>query len=362
MRRKKLLSWVLAVAMLAAAATGAVTVLADAQVEEPAEAYYISVTGTVVSIMSWTPTADSEDTGGTEIIIETSDYEDARAHLIITDRTVFPFDGISDIEAGDTVTGFVPAKAPMIMIYPPQYTIHVLIAGVPEDQNVQVDRFSVTDNENFPFLSQSETFAFAIDEDTVVVTADGDEYEGDLYVELDGRRLVVIYGPSTRSIPEFATAIKVIALFEDAVPLDPGNGQDIDLDVTDMSIVVDGEEITAPSAFIADDGVTVMVPLRAIAEALGFEVTWINEDRAVELYGMRGVAEISARLVIGNTAVSQTFARRAPITIELPVAPLITNNTTYVPLVRFFEDVLEVSNAFVFEGRIEILTEGESME
>ena len=353
MKRKKLLSWVLAIAMLATAAAGAVTVLADTQTNGPVEpqSYYVSVTGTVVSVMSWTPTADSEDVGGTEIIIDTSEYEDARVHLIITDTTVFPFDGIDAIEEGDTVTGFVPANAPMPMIYPPQYTIHVLIAGMPEDANVRVDRFFLTDNEDFlVLLSQGETFEFEIDTETVIVTADGEEYDGDL----DGRRLVVIYGPSTRSIPEHAMADKVIVLYEEAVPFD-----NVDLDVADMPIVVDGEEIDAPAAFM--DGDVVMVPLRVIAEALDFEVTWVAEDRAVELHGMLGVAEITARLVIGDVDVTQTFARRAPITVELTVAPVIVDNTTYVPLV-FFQDVLEMANAFVFEGRIEVISVGETME
>jgi len=193
----------------------------------------------------------------------------------------------------------------------------------------------------------------------VTVTADGDEFIGALE-DLDGRRLFVIYGPSTRSIPELAIAIETIVLFEDAVPLD--DIEDVVIDATGWPIVVNGVEIEAPEAFMADDGVTVMVPLRAIAEALEFEVTWVPGVRAVELSGMSGVAQVWARIVIGSTEAVQTYARRGEITIGLPAAPVIIGGYTFVPLTTFFQDVLEMANAFAFEGRLEVLSEGERME
>ena len=376
MKKKKILSLALAFVMLVAATTGAVMVLADTyengedaydyenayeyddedldeedqadeQDEDTADSlpYYISVTGTVISV---------EDN---QIKVENTeaDYEDAVFFINTTDSTVFPFAALEDIAEGDVVTAFLPANAPVPMIYPPQYPAHVVVAGVPEGQNVQVDRFGAWDNEDFPLLAYGGQFAFAIAEDTEVITADGDEFDGDL----DGRRLVVIYSTSTRSIPELATATEVIVLFEDAVPLD--NGEDVAIDATGWPIVVNGTEIDAPAAFMADDGVNIMVPLRAIAEALGFEVTWVPEGRVVELSGMSGVAEVWARIAIGSTEAAQTYARRAEIAIELPVAPVLVEGRTFVPLTAFFQDVLEMANAFAFEGVIEVQAEGETM-
>lgn len=389
MKKNKLLTLVLVIVMIAAAVTGAVMVFAvsppapvedieHTQAEEQAyddydaeerAAYYLSVAGTVVSVEE-----DADQEGSYTIEVE---IDEETAHIIVTDRTVFPFSAIEDIEEGDIVTAFFPANAPMMMIYPPRYVAAVLIAGMPDDVNFQVDRFEISDNENFPFLAHGGNFAFAIGEDTEVILADGSEFLGEFeddgiewentVEDMDGRRLVVIYGVSTRSIPEYATAIKVIVLYEDAVtlPIDIDVEIEIDFgdifDVENMAIVVDGEEIEAPQAFLAEDGFTIMVPLRAIAEALDFEVTWVAEDRAVELAGMQGVAEISARIEIGNTEATQTFARRAPITVELPVAPVIVGGYTYVPLTVFFQEVLEMPNAWAFEGRIEVLSEGERM-
>ncbi|MCL2408764.1 MAG: copper amine oxidase N-terminal domain-containing protein [Oscillospiraceae bacterium] len=385
MKSKKLLSFVLVFIMLIAATTGAVMVLADtngngepqngAQVEDPnlyedeaddsdaedvadLQAYYVSVTGMVVSVMSVTPAADAEEMWHAQTItIEVA--EDSVANLNITAGTVFPFDSIEDIEEGDTVTAYVPANAPMAMIYPPQYTVNVLVAGVPENVNYHIDRFVAWGNENYPLLAYGGGFAFAIDEDTVVVTADGNEFNFE-YGNLENRRLIVIYGPSTRSIPEFATATKVIVLFEDAVPLDNG-AEDVVIDATGWPIVVNGEEIEAPAAFMADDGVSIMVPVRVIAEALGFEVTWIAEDRAVEFAGMSGVAEVWARIALDSTEALQTYARRAEVTIVLPTAPVLVGGHTFVPMTAFFQDVLEMANAFAFEGRLEIQSEGERM-
>ena len=54
------------------------------------------------------------------------------------------------------------------------------------------------------------------DENTEVILEDGIEFIGD---DFDGRRIVVIYGISTRSIPEMAVASKLIVLYESITPL-----------------------------------------------------------------------------------------------------------------------------------------------
>ena len=264
MRKNKILSLILILVILAAAVTGAIMVFAgtnneppaddiliddpdlydpdvmppDYNANEPQQAYYIKVTGTVISVEEFYGTDDwrkieiaypTVSHGTTDMSPE---YEGAIAHIIVTDRTVFPFENIESVTEGDTVTAFVLANAPMTMIYPPQYTAAVLVAG--SDLNVQVDRFTTWENEDFPFLSNIGNFAFAIDENTEIITADGDEFNF-AYGDLEGRRLVVIYGMSTRSIPEYATAAKVIVLFEDLSfgpePLpEPGSEYDEDFD------------------------------------------------------------------------------------------------------------------------------------
>ena len=122
-----------------------------------------------------------------------------------------------------------------------------------------------------------------------------------------------------------------------------------EIDATGWPILVDGNQIDAPKAFQTEDGI-VMVPIRAIAQALGYEVNWDGATRSVRL----GVA---IHLWIGNTEAH--VGRMAPINIS--TAPQIVNGSTYVPL-DFFRNVLGVPNAFAFEGQIEIHSEGERME
>ena len=65
-------------------------------------------------------------------------------------------------------------------------------------------------------ISEDGMFAFKTDENTEIVLANGDDFSGG---DIEGRRIAVIYDISTRSIPEMATASKLIVLFEDIMPL-----------------------------------------------------------------------------------------------------------------------------------------------
>jgi len=165
--------------------------------------YYFSITGIVESI--------EETENGIRVTIEDSNGNPAV--LVISENTVYPFD--TDISEGDTVTAWYATNRPMIMIWPPQYTVEVLSVNAPEGSNIKVDRFETMEGSDM-MLSQDQMFAFDVNEDTEIILADGTDFtDGDI----EGRRIVVIYGRSTRSIPEQATATKLIVLFEDIVPL-----------------------------------------------------------------------------------------------------------------------------------------------
>ena len=312
--------------------------------EFPLWSYYMSVSGTIVSIDEFDP--DNEFTVGWRRL-NVEDEDGNPKVFVISDSTFFPFE--DELAVGDEVTGFYLRFAPMISIYPPQYTIAVLVSGMPDNLNIQVDRFFEWEEREGYLLAQSGNFAFTVDEDTEIVTADPDI---EFYPPLSGRRLVVLYDVSTRSIPELATAIKVIALFEEAVPLLPDTGMMMALDVSEMPIIVNDEEIEAPAAFMAEDGVTIMVPLRAIAEALGFTVTWHGDEWAVSLDdSIKMFLDVGYYLIDGDELTAVEFA---------PV-PILVTQFTYVPML-FFVEVAGMANAFAFEGRIEFHRYGERME
>lgn len=339
---RKALSILLVAGLLTTAMTGMVTATGDENDPWRGLPYYLSVKGTVVSI------EDLKE--GYKIIIEDADGNPA--HLIVTDKTVFPFK--SEVEAGDVVTGFYLANAPMILIWPPQYKIAVLVAGEPDGTRVAVDRFyEWEDNSEGYLLAKSKVFAFRVDENTEIILANGDDFSDGDYV---GRRIAVVFETSTRSIPELTTASKLIVLYEDVVTgpepipedmlLNMG-GADAAIDASGWPILVDGVLIDAPAAF--QTGYALMVPLRAIAEALGYEVLWDAETRSVTL-------DESIVFAIGNTSYFNGETE-----IELADAPALVDGFTYVPL-AFFRDVLDLPNAFAFEGQIDIHSDGERME
>ena len=165
---------------------------------------YFSITGDVVSL------EEVDDM----IRVTIEDSYGNPAILVLSEETVFPF--AEEFDIGDTVTGWYATDAPMILIWPAEYNIAVLVAGAPDGVNIRVDRFNAwADREDAYMLSQDNMFAFMVNEDTQVILANGDDFsDGDF----DGRCIVVIYGVSTRSIPEMTTADRLIVLYESVEP------------------------------------------------------------------------------------------------------------------------------------------------
>ena len=78
----------------------------------------------------------------------------------------------------------------------------------------------------------------------------------------------------------------------------PAAGAAVEAAGRGVAVLVDGAALEAPAqAYITEDGVT-MVPLRALAEALGFSVHWDQETRTASVTSGPGEAERSAVVVL----------------------------------------------------------------
>lgn len=100
-------------------------------------------------------------------------------------------------------------------------------------------------------------------------------------------------------------------------------------------IIVNGETLHAsysPEAYIENG--QVMVPLRTVAENLGFDVNWNSATNAIDLTKTHEKASVT----IGSTTAT-SVERTAAI---LSVAPLAKDGVTYVP-VDFFESALNAT-------------------
>ena len=80
----------------------------------------------------------------------------------------------------------------------------------------------------------------------------------------------------------------------------------------------------ADGVHVEDVNGVVMMPLRSVAEALGYTVTWVAESRSVEL--IRGAHFIT--MSIDQDAYA--FSRRAPQ--SLGAAPTLVGDSTFVPM------------------------------
>lgn len=282
-----------------------------------------SITGTVKEIV------DSESAEDFKILW-LEDKEGNPVNFIISKDTSILNN--ANITEGSTITGFYDVNAPMTMIYPPRYNVK-MVAVSDQDQNVKLDRFDKD------LVSFDKTLKLNVTDKTEIVLQDGTTFDG----ELANRKLVVIYGVSTRSIPAQTSPTKIIVLFEKAVaPIYNLT------DVNTMDIVVNNKKVEAPAAYTNKQG-TVMVPLRAIGEALGFEVAWNNKLKSVMLG--KGIS-----LRIGED--NYIYMKTAPI--QLGTAPEIRDGKTYVPL-NFFKKVVQMNNAYVFESQI-VIDNAEKME
>ncbi|MGM8365639.1 hypothetical protein ACLIBG_09165 [Virgibacillus sp. W0181] len=105
------------------------------------------------------------------------------------------------ITLGDIVTGYYDANAPAILIYPPQYPALVMVK---ERVNLNV-KVSYFDNN---LLSQDGQLKINIHPNTQIITTNGQIFTG----TLTNRNLIVIYGPSTKSIPAQTTPYQVSVL------------------------------------------------------------------------------------------------------------------------------------------------------
>jgi len=104
-----------------------------------------------------------------------------------------------------------------------------------------------------------------------------------------------------------------------------------------VQIIVDGEAIEAPTPFTDSEAGTIMLPLAAIAEALGYTVV----DEGTEV------------IVGPGTLVTEgvnSFARGREMARELTTAPVIHDGVMFVPW-EFFHEILS-HTAFVEDGNI----------
>ncbi|MEK4487385.1 hypothetical protein MHH81_17815 [Psychrobacillus sp. FSL H8-0484] len=103
------------------------------------------------------------------------------------------------VVVGDRVTGYYDANAPVPLIYPPQYQALVMVED-DVNQNVKVGYF------NGQLESSDGQLKLNISPYTQILLTNGQAFTKNPA----NRNLIVIYGPTTRSIPAQTTPYQII--------------------------------------------------------------------------------------------------------------------------------------------------------
>lgn len=159
---------------------------------------FAAISGTVTKIEDFYVGEDDASAGCFKLMsLESLDM--GPVNFIISPGTYFVYHEV--IEVGDEVTGFYNANAPTPLIYPPQYPA-IVMAKNTVSENVTVDYF------NNELISSDGNLKLNLSPNTeVILTNDQifNRYPGN-------RNLIVVYGPTTFSIPAQTTPYKIIVL------------------------------------------------------------------------------------------------------------------------------------------------------
>jgi hypothetical protein len=123
----------------------------------------------------------------------------AIVNFVVSPTTYFVEHAV--VTVGDRVTGYYDGNAPVPLIYPPQYRALVMVKNSPY-QNVKVDYF------NSQLVSNDGQLQLNMSPYTQIVLTNGQPFSK----KPTNRDLIVIYGPTTKSIPAQTTPYQVIVL------------------------------------------------------------------------------------------------------------------------------------------------------
>ncbi len=118
-------------------------------------------------------------------------------HFIVSPTTYFVDQAIVNI--GDRITGYYDGDAPVPLIYPPQYRALIIVMER-SDQTIKVDYF------NNQLVSRDGQLQVNLSPYTPILLRNGQPFSN----YIGNRNLIVIYGPTTKSIPAQTTPYKII--------------------------------------------------------------------------------------------------------------------------------------------------------
>jgi hypothetical protein len=237
--------------------------------------------------------------------------EDENTNVFVVNDDTLVFDNTGKevkLQKGDKVTAYTYANKPMLMIYPPQYNPEVIIVETKEMGTVEVDFF------NKELVNTDNTLKLNVGKETELLSLSGKKVKAE---DLAEQHLLVFYTITTMSIPAQTPPSKVVVL--DTIAQEPGKEDPSKAAVQEIM----------NNDFYEVEG-TKMVPLRLIAEELGFKVESTGKGAIIS----KGA--LSYTITRGQKEYGYNKALR-----YFKVAPALLEPTkTYVP-VEFVEELMK---------------------
>ena len=273
MNHKKLLASALAAALtlsLAVPALAAEPVGADAAAEAPA--YELVQRGETFPTRVW---GAAVELGDMSLTLENSNESDPYQKVVVNvEEDTLILDAVTgeaktfdDLRTGETVYAWVGPD--MTKSLPPISTGRVILCGLPADYAAPTyaEVESVTETESGADVCLNNDVVLHLTGETEYLAAPGWEKETVSAADIvPGTRLLSWYSIATMSLPAQASPSKVMVFPSDYDGWVSTNG---------LEVTINGETLPLEGASAAKvENGRLMVPVRALAEALGCEVAW----------------------------------------------------------------------------------------
>ncbi len=151
----------------------------------------------VITQISDFPVGQNGDRDGCYKMMSVEDGVGGVVNFVISPSTYFVNHEV--VRAGEWVTGYYDGDAPVPMIYPPQYRA-LIVVKEGNFQNVKVDFF------NQQLVSSDGQLQLNLSPSTVMSLKNGQPFTK----SPANRNLIVMYGPTTRSIPAQTTPYEIV--------------------------------------------------------------------------------------------------------------------------------------------------------
>lgn len=160
--------------------------------------YFKSFSGSLIDIVDIFMNQDKDTIGCFKLMSVENDNKDI-VNFIVSPQTYFI--NHETLNIGDKVTGFYYANAPVPLIFPPQYRA-LLMSKNHIDKNVKVSYF------NNELISIDNQLKIIPSPETKILLRNNQYFTQDI----SNRNLIVLYGPSTKSIPAQTTPYEIIVI------------------------------------------------------------------------------------------------------------------------------------------------------